>query len=81
MYWTSDVNKISDCLTFCISNGILPIHIKADLSSDNSPVIRNYSTKIIDNSRKAFPQIKKTDWNKFEQFSETSANCNIPLAN
>lgn len=82
-YWPTDINKMPDVIDFCITKGIALNYLKIEscleLSSDHSPLIVTFETKVI---RKPAPPAlinKNTDWEAFRNILSKELNLNIQL--
>lgn len=82
-YWPTDRRKLPDLLDFCVIKGISERYIKAesnlDLSSDHSPVIVTYSSKVLTRSLPPTLHSKRTNWEYFREIIQEKVQLNIPL--
>lgn len=82
-YWPSDIKKLPDLIDFAIIKGICPNRFSAkssfDLSSDHSPIIINYKSKIEINMKHCAVYNSKTNWDTYKNILNDKITCDIPL--
>ena len=82
-YWPTDRRKIRDVIDFYITKSVSKKYLKVksclDLSSDHSPVLLEFSSKVIESEKPCVLCSKKTNWEYYKTQVEKTLNMFLPL--